>query len=207
MFSEEINTSIAIQLCLIRRSIFISFLLLKIWRKRVIKSPQAPKKKKKSQMTRKPFTLWEFTMIFWRDTATARWFRHQRSGGRRRLARRRRSRMHGQGGWARLRDQGRKGVRLVVWSCGRRGGVGCGGGSDALAGRAHGEGGRWEVHGEVVARGLEGPQLRYLLLEAAVLFHQRLAAAVQVLTVHFRLLQLRPVIVDEGMKHGDWNEW
>lgn len=71
------------------------------------------------------------------------------------------------------------------------GGVGVGGGGDALAGRAHGQGGGREVHVERVG-GLEGPQLRHLLLEAAVFLRQRLAATLQVLAVHFCLLQLRP---------------
>ena len=69
----------------------------------------------------------------------------------------------------------------------RGGGVG----GDALAGRAHGEGGGREVHVEGVHR-LERAELGQLLLQPPVLLRQRLAAALQVLAVHLRLLQLRP---------------
>ena len=79
------------------------------------------------------------------------------------------------------------------------GGGGCGG--DALAGGAHGErGGRRDAGAvEVVRRGggggeLEGAELLELAVEAAVLVGERLAAALQMLAVHLRLLQLRPAL-------------
>ena len=74
-----------------------------------------------------------------------------------------------------------------------RGGRPGGGGGDAAAGGAHGEGGgRGHVH--VLVRGdeLERAELLHLLLQPPVLLRQRLAAALQELAVHLRLLQLRP---------------
>ena len=62
-----------------------------------------------------------------------------------------------------------------------------------LAGVAHGEGGgRGHVHVEVRRDELERAELLHLLVQPPVLLRQRLAAALQVLAVHLRLLQLRP---------------
>ena len=88
--------------------------------------------------------------------------------------------------------------------------VGGGGGAgvvigvgDALAGGAHGErGGRGHVHVEVRRDELERSQLLHLLLQPPVLLRERLAAALQELAVHLRLLQLRPELVTQAAKNN-----
>lgn len=73
------------------------------------------------------------------------------------------------------------------WTAGGGGGDG-----DAFAGGAHGEGGGWgHVHVELGGE-LESPQLLHLLLQPSVLFRQVLAAPLQELAIHLRLLQLCP---------------
>ena len=75
-----------------------------------------------------------------------------------------------------------------------------GGSGDALAARAHGKSGRRErlprvrrEHGG--RRHAHRPQLLHLPLQAAVLLRQRAEAALQVLALHLRVLQLRPAQV------------
>jgi hypothetical protein len=78
-----------------------------------------------------------------------------------------------------------------------RGGRGTRGRGDALAARAHGERGRRErlpgVRGEHGGRGHpHRAELLHLPLEPPVLLGQRAEAALQVLALHLRLLQLGP---------------
>jgi hypothetical protein len=98
----------------------------------------------------------------------------------------------GAGAGAGARARGGRGSRGVA--------VGRG---DALAGGAHGEGGgRGHVHVEVRRHELERAELLHLLLQPPVLLRQRLAAALQVLAVHLRLLQLRPARPNEAIERG-----
>jgi len=73
-------------------------------------------------------------------------------------------------------------------------GLGRGGGpAQALAGRAERQRGGRQLHVERRRRGeLERAELLQLPLQAAVLLGERLAAALEELAVHLRLLQLRP---------------
>lgn len=68
--------------------------------------------------------------------------------------------------------------------------------AQAVAGRADGQRRRRQLHvgrrRRVVVRELDGAQLLQLALQAAVLLRERLAAALEELAVHLRLLQLRP---------------
>ena len=115
-----------------------------------------------------------------------------------------------------------EGVEEVVGS--RLGPVGvddlAGGGGGALAGRADGQRGGRQLHVERRRRGagvlagvgcrrrrrwrgeLEGAELLQLALQAAVLLGERLAAALQELAVHLRLLQLRPACTCNQIQIG-----
>lgn len=71
---------------------------------------------------------------------------------------------------------------------------GGGGGGDPLTRGAHGQSGGRQLHVKGVCS-LQCFKLLKLLMQSSVLFRQCLAAPFQILTVYFRLLQLRPVVV------------
>lgn len=63
---------------------------------------------------------------------------------------------------------------------------------DSLAGRTHGQSGRWQLHVQWGGE-FQGLQFLELLLQPSILICQSLTASLQELTIYFRLLQLGPV--------------